>query len=71
MNPQLIKDAVEKRGDNGLAKLSAESGLSISLLSKLMAGSYTKGMRERTAKTLCEAIGIKTTEDLYLGEEAS
>jgi lambda repressor-like predicted transcriptional regulator len=40
VNSQLIKDAVEKRGDNGLAKLSVESGLSVSLLAQLMSGNY-------------------------------
>ncbi len=66
VNPQLVKDEVARRGENGLAKLSAESGLSISLLAQLMAGSYPRGLRFRTAKVLSDALGVKKIEDLFL-----
>jgi lambda repressor-like predicted transcriptional regulator len=66
VNPQLIKDEVQRRGENGLVKLSADSGLSISLLSQLMAGSYPRGLRLRTAKVLGEALGVEKLEDLFL-----
>lgn len=71
VKPQLIKEAVERLGTHGMAKLSIETGLSISMLGKLMAGNYSRGLSIKSAMALKTALNVESLEDLFVQEKAS
>ncbi len=44
--------------ESGIARLSLKSGLSVSLINKLLAGSYGANISERSRLKICKAVGM-------------
>jgi transcriptional regulator with XRE-family HTH domain len=58
VDSQLLKNAVRNFGEEGLIDFAKAAGVSISWLTKAMAGSYQSAPRRLTREAICNLTGI-------------
>lgn len=68
MNTKLIKDWLHRSAPNAKAKLSVKTGISISMIEKIMCGQYAPE-KPRLSWALANALGV-TEEELLRDEPA-
>lgn len=58
VDSQLLKQAIKNYSEDGLLDFAKATGVSISWLTKAMAGSYDSAPRRLTRESICEKTGI-------------
>jgi hypothetical protein len=57
-----LKRLIKRMGEDGLARLSVETGVSISTLQKMICGGYTSSVRKLTRSRLSEFFNVAERE---------
>jgi hypothetical protein len=74
-NKKLLREFLEKQGDFGKTELSLKARVSVSMIEKMVVGTYGFVPREVTRERICAATGISEDELFPLvtakGERAS